>query len=441
MKTQTLLFLAITSLLPAQEKTKDPFIKDKKAPEAAQPADSPTNLTFSLETFTLPQADYATWLDSPTGRDQLHSRVLAAVKAGTARLDACHFVRGKSGQQLALESIEELMYPTLWHDADSTGFQYPAAFDMRKLGDRLELEATLEVSGAALDLNHSFERAHFLGFRPYKADTTLSGVAIADFLDQKTPSNTGLLPGVPALLGTHTGEGRQVTLFFATPQVLRIAPTQKKPMRGVGNLALTPRLFSLDRTRAWELLQKHPEDSAALLAEIQPLIATQDAVLEHISTITGKGGNVMSHESGQVFNYGTEFHPPTDEKPTKPSQDPQTPAEPARAKALAGTAALDGRALGYRWEVEPVLGEEGDLADISIKFSYSTHTGAVKDPHWNGHYPELPVFTNQEITTNITQAVGTTILISTLNPPGNTGVNGRKDEARVWLLFLETNLE
>ncbi|MFM2144161.1 MAG: hypothetical protein RLZZ476_2705, partial [Verrucomicrobiota bacterium] len=81
---------AFASMLSAQDAPKkDPFIKDKKPAVAPQPADQEANITFLLESFTLPQADFAAWLEMPEGREKLHEKVLAAVKAGTAKLDAC----------------------------------------------------------------------------------------------------------------------------------------------------------------------------------------------------------------------------------------------------------------------------------------------------------------------------------------------------------------
>ena len=96
MKLITSLLFVLAVVSSAQEAPKkDPFIKDKKPAVAPQPTEQVANVTFLLETFSVPQADFAAWLEMPEGRDKLHAQVLAAVKAGKATLDGCHFASGK----------------------------------------------------------------------------------------------------------------------------------------------------------------------------------------------------------------------------------------------------------------------------------------------------------------------------------------------------------
>ena len=47
----------------------------------------------------------------------------------------------------------------------------------------------------------------------------------------------------------------------------------------------------------------------------------------------------------------------------------------------------------------------------------------------------------QKITTGYTQLIDSTHLIGTMNPPGETGANENKDSNRMWLLFMDVNLE
>lgn len=117
------------------------------------------------------------------------------------------------------------------------------------------------------------------------------------------------------------------------------------------------------------------------------------------------------------------------------------PGKPAQGPNQAGTTSFDCRRIGFNWEVESVLNGEEHLIDSNLFFENTVFAGNLADPLWNEHYPDYPVFGCQKVTTSCTLAPGTTILLSTLNPPGDTGVNGRKDEGRVWLLFLEAGLE
>lgn len=427
--------LLVTTLSAQEAPKKDPFIKDKK-PAAPPPAEQVTNITFLQESFILPQADFATWLDVPGGREQLHEKVLATVKAGTAKLDACHFARGRSGFRFTLESVDELHYPTEWSTADEKGFQYPVAFEMKPTGDRFEVEPVIDQDSKLLSVNLSTERVRFNGLRPVKADSTLPGLVVADFYEQRSPTCVNMQPGLPTLVSSHTRAG-QVTLTFLTPRVIPVqSAAQVSPPEEV-NITLTSRIISLSRQSAWELLQKHAGDDAALLAALKPMMADQSAVLEHVSTIMSRSGQRSQHESVHQLFYGTEFSAPTAGTGAKPADDPKKPSTAAQPPAQASTKSFDSRRIGFNWETDTILDEKQKLIDTNIMFEHTAFAGNLADPLWSEHYPDYPVFTCQKIVTWITHAPGSTVLLSTLSPPGDTGVNGRKDEGRVWLLFLE----
>ncbi|OYW29522.1 MAG: hypothetical protein B7Z47_04720 [Chthoniobacter sp. 12-60-6] len=445
-----LLFLACASLLSAQDTPKDPFVKDKKAAVAsANPydplkprAEVPKNILCLVETFTLPQADYAALLEAPDGHDGLYKQMLAAVKAGTARLDGCHLVTMKSGMRSSLAGVDELIFPTEWTPADLTGFQYPTALEMHQLGDHMEIEVVLDEESGALHVTHDFSRDRFLGMRLCKADATLTGVPVPDFYEQRGPSSCQMVPGVPALIATlnHDGQPGDITLVFATVQVITLKVPAKPAQAGKGSLVLTERVISLDRMKGWELLKKHASDGAACLAELKPLLTAKEAVLEHVSTIHTQPGTRALHQSGLLFTYATELAPPSGGAPAEPSNDPKKPGTPARSPGLAGATAFETRPLGFHLEVEPTLSEDA-FADMTLAPEYVRMTGNLKDKNWSEHYPEMPVFSSQKMVTAYTQPIGSTNLVGTLNPPGDTGANEHKDEGRVWLLFMDVNLE
>ncbi|MDB6006319.1 MAG: hypothetical protein JWR15_3306 [Prosthecobacter sp.] len=455
-----LLFLACASLLSAQDQPKDPFVKDKKAagavpaaqgssgasasdsgkPAAAAP---PKNILCFIETFTLPQADYMALIDAPEGHDRLHAHMLAAVKAGTVKLDGCHLITMKSGMRSSLECVDELVFPTEWTPADLTGFQYPTALEMHQLGDHLEIEFVLDEESGALHVTHEFSRDRFLGMRLCKADATLAGVPVADFYEQRGPSSCRMSPGVPTLVSTlnHDGQPGDITLVFATAQVISLAVPGNPAQTGEGSLIITERVISLDRMKGWELLKKHAGDGAACLAELKPLLAAKEAVLEHVSTIHTQSGTRALHQSGLLFTYATELAPPSGGTPAEPSADPKKPGTPARAPGLAGVTAFETRPLGFHLEVEPTRSADNAFADMTLAPQHVRMTGNLKDKNWSEHYPEMPVFSTQKIVTGYTQLIGSTALVGTLNPPGDTGANEQKDEGRMWLLFMDVNLE
>lgn len=454
MKTHSLLFLALITALAAQDKPKDPFVKDKKAAAAtpgaavaaaeSEPAvpEAPKNVLCFVETFTLSHADYAALLDAPEGRDKLYSHILAAVKAGTAKLDGCHLMTTKTNTHSIVECVDELVYPTEWTPADRTGFQYPTAYEMRQLGDKFEFEAGLNDENGTLNVTHDFSRDRLLGMRLCKADTTLAGVPVADIFARKGPSTCRMIPGLPTLISTlNDAQPGIITLVFATTHVVTLAAPKEPLAKSKGNLMMTARVISLDRMKGWELLKKHAVDGGACLTALKPLLAAKEATLEHLATINVQSGARALHESGLLYTLGTEYAPPTEGEPAQPSDDPKKPGTPARPAGLAGTTAFEQRPLGFHLEVEPTRGEDSAFADLTLAPEFVRMTGNLKDKNWNEHYPEIPLFSTQKFTTGYTQVIGTTHLIGTLNPPGDTGANEHKDEGRMWLLLMDVNQE
>jgi hypothetical protein len=443
MKPHLCLFLVCAGMLAAQDQPKDPFIKDKK-PEAKPviAENAPKNIQCLVETFTLTQTDYAALLDAPEGREKLYSHTLAAVQAGTAKMDGCHLITGRNNTRSTLESTDELIYPTSWTHADRKGFQYPTAFEMRQLGDHFEFEPTLDEENGTLNLSHQFSRDRLLGIHLAKADTTLAGVPVVDVFSKMGVSNIRMIPNCPTLISTlNEAQTRDVTLVFATLRVIHLAVPKVPAPKGAGNLMLTARVISLDRTKGWDLLKKHEMEGGACLAALKPLLAAKDATLEHIATVMVESGVRSVHESGLQYLYGTEFSVPTEGVAAQPSNDPQKPGIPAQPAELAGTTAFQSRSLGFRLEVEPVRSEDGAFADVTLAPEDVRMTGNLKDKNWSEHYPEVPLYSCQKITTGYVQVIGSTTLIGTMNPPGDTGANEHKDEGRMWLLFMDVNQE
>ncbi|WP_395747565.1 hypothetical protein [Prosthecobacter sp.] len=438
---------ATASLLTGQEAPKDPFVKDKKAAAAAPApatADGPAvaaelqNVPCFVETFTLPQADYAALLDAPGGHDKLYTNLVAGVKAGKVRLDGCHLVVTHPNTRSTLDSTDELIYPTEWTEADRTGFQYPTAFEMHQLGDHFEFEPTLEEGSGALNVTQVFARDRLQGLRLFKADSTLAGIPVTDMLLRQGSSTCRVIPGIPTFLSTLKDEkAGDVTLVFATLQLITLPEPKAAAHSGRGNLVLTARVISLDRMKGWELLKAHAMEGGACLAALKPLLASKEATLEHIATINTQSNVRAVHESGVLYTYGTEYAPPTANALVQRSNDVKKAAAEARPEGLAGTTATESRGTGFRLEVEPTRSEDGVVAQVTLAPEFVKMTGNLKDKNWNEHYPDVPLFSCQKITTGYAQVIGTTALVGTMNPPGDTGANEHKDEGRMWLLFMD----
>ncbi|MGV3663983.1 MAG: hypothetical protein ACO1TE_27675 [Prosthecobacter sp.] len=447
--TAILLLLTFATGLRAQDKSKerDPFIKDKqaqagpggaaetapKAPPA--PVAPPRNVLCLVETITLPQAGYSVLLEGAAGGKNLYETVQDSVKQGGAKLDGCHFLANKSGQRAVLECVDELMYPIEFDYADSAGLQYMTSLETERLGDRLEMDWVLEPGGDRVSVTHAVMRERFDGFRPCKAESTLPGVPVPVFTGRESPATSNALVGVPTLLATlpHANSG-DITLVFATFKVAEVGKPAKAAAKRNGNVVVTIRVISLDRSAGCALLKKHWQNDVASLAELKTMMAAQQATLEHVSTVVVTSGNRVSQHGGEMYRYGTEFSPP--QEATAGSD--KVAAQAARPASLKSQ---EMRILGFNWESEYVVNAEGSLIDTMVAFSNVRMAPVLKDKHWPERYPELPVFTTQNITTAFTQEAGSTLLMGTLNPPGDTGVNERQDEGRMWLVFQDAALE
>lgn len=441
MKPTLFLVLAFPCLLGAQEVSKDPFVKDKKATTSKSTvAEVPANVSCLIETITLPKAAYAALIDQPKDREALHSRVLDSVKAGSAVLDGCHFLITRPGARASNDSTDELIYPSQWNTAYDSGYQYPSAFEMYPLGDKFEMEPTMNERGGGITFNQSLTRQRFMGFRSIKADAGDSGALVPEFFHQGGATGHHGIPGVPALVASWASAGSDsMTLVFATPQVVLIQSPAKAVEPGAGNIHATARVISIERRKGWDLLRKHPQDASACYPELAKLVSSNEAVLEHVSTIVTVSGARALHESGRRYYYGTEFDYPRRAR----GEDPEVKAAERTSthSSPAGVRSFECRELGFRWEMETTLNVERSSHEMNVSFGCTTLVGLLKDPLWTERYPEMPLFSEQRITTGFTQANGSVVLVGTLNPPGDTGANERKDTGRMWLLFFETNLE
>lgn len=446
--TAILLLLTFATGLHAQDKSKerDPFIKNKQAQAGAggaadaapkeKPAPAlPCNVLCLVETITMPQAGYAVLLEGAPGGKKLYETAQEGVKRGVAKLDGCHFLTSKSGQRVVLECVDELMYPIEFDYADSAGLQYMTSLETERLGDRMEMDWVLEPGGDSVSVTHSVMRERFDGFRLCKAEGAAPGVPLPVFTGGQSPSTSHAVVGTPTLLSTlpHAKSGA-ITLVFATFKVAEMGKHPKAVSKTSGNVVVTARVISLDRTAGCELLKKHWQNDAACLAELKTMMAAQQATLEHISSVVVASGNRVSQHGGEMYRYGTEFSPP---KESFAGSDKAA----AHAATPASLKAEEMRILGFNWDSEYVVSPDGALIDTNVAFSNVRMAPVLKDKHWPERYPELPVFTTQNITTAFTQESGSTLLMGTLNPPGDTGVNERQDDGRIWLVFQDAVVE
>jgi hypothetical protein len=107
----------------------------------------------------------------------------------------------------------------------------------------------------------------------------------------------------------------------------------------------------------------------------------------------------------------------------------------------AGFKKMEQRALGWRIEVDPVVGPDGCVIDLNLVPEHVEFRGNLQGDAMLANYPQQPVFGVQNITTAVTAIVARPCFLGTFSNPRDTGVNGRKDDGRTWFAFVKVTLE
>jgi hypothetical protein len=168
-------------------------------------------------------------------------------------------------------------------------------------------------------------------------------------------------------------------------------------------------LFSMDRDQAFRILdQKHTMDSA--YQAVQSLLKTNQAKLEHTTVLRNSVGRKCDADEVSEYTYST------GEKHQFETQD-----------------------VGFSAEMKASFDGPSPFLSIDItKYQMLNFAGHVNMEGAAPYNESFPLFALQSIVTNINSALGEHELLGTFTPPGDNGVNGQKDDGRVWLAFLQT---
>lgn len=480
-----LIFVIAGPAVMAQDsKPGDPFIKAKGKPAPAAPAASPDpanapgqptaapeqiegNMLFTFETYALPQeALDAIHEEGPKGQ-AFHDRVRKLVADGKATLESLIAVPTRSGQRATSESVDEVLYATEFDPAvPGRDFAFPTAYEMRPTGERIELDPVLSEDKKIVDLNLAPDFARLSGFVLHKADPKAGGELQPLFVSRKVTTAITCPVNVPTLLGTYSkahhtgiaeaeGDGSMGVMFvtarLAAPKEL--PPAAAAPHGDTENLRMVFRFYSLPRATARDLLAG-TADADKLHVSLRAL-PPAECNLERLITLQTRSGQRASIEEVAEKIYGTEIQPSGPPRIEK-GKESATPAKPAGDKAAASElpiftsvkdvlpasfTAFEMRPVGWRIEVDPVLGPDGRVVDLNLAPEHTEHRGNLEGDPLLARYPAQPVFSTQKITTAVTSIVGHQCFLGTFNAPRETGVNGRKDDGRTWFAFVKVTVE
>lgn len=464
----------LVASLHAQAPAADPFVKDAAGGGAGEDGGRWKQCLVVLEIYAMDKADAQSVLDAERGSAARYRRVLDLNRAGKARLQTLSALTTKSGQRAIVEGIDEVRYPTEFNPPElKNAIAAPTAWETRNTGDSFELEPVIGPDGRTCDLNLVPQIVTLMGFKDVAGMADDSLISQPIFHTQKVTTSLMTQEGEITYFGTMTpptpqgmanGEAAS-EIWLAFMRVHLPSPTAEdmKPRPGERstNVTLEYSLYSLDRLEAREILAG-ATTLAAPWEKLQASLNARRARLEHVSTVITKSGQRAVTEEVHEVRYATEYTPEgrrgsnettrktitvrpdakkedgeslTTEETTINRSDVNSERQPGSVSAL------ETRNAGVTVEVEPVVGPDGVTVDLNQVVSSVAYHGGLQVTGIATRYPVQPLFETSKVTSAISTIFGRNVLLSTLNPPGNDGVNGRTDTGRTWLLFVRAENE
>jgi hypothetical protein len=424
----------------------------------------PVHMIFTFESYSLPQEELDAIHDQTPKAPLFYERVRRLADDGKARLEMLLSLPTRSGQRATVESVDEVIYPTEFvPPVPGRDFGFPKAYEMMQVGERMELDPVLGPDGQWVDVNMGPDFVRLAGFVLQKSDQHAGGELQPLFTSHDCTTALTIRAGVPTFVGTVSraqgsgvaeadGEAGKVEVMFITIRLssagVRLLPSKDRDPKMPVNLRTVYRFYSMPRATARDLLAKAASD-VQLHAMVCALPATERK-LEHLATLQTRSGQRALVEESVHYNHGIEIEVP---KPARVQDDPPAkpvagtphvePAPPVYVGPLCPGAftKFEMRPLGWRIELDPVIGPSGQEIDINLALERTELRGKLEGHPLLARYPEQPVLATQKITTAVSMVAGRQCFLGTFSTPRDTGVNGRKDDGRTWFAFVKATLE
>ncbi len=413
-----------------------------KEQEAGRPALYWHHLMVTLETFRVRPSDFDA-LQTQGGTEPLYDRLKELVKGRKAFLESVMAVPVPVHDRAESESVEEFIH-AVDYDPPTAGrpYSFPIAYEMRPLGEKVELQITEVDAAGIVHLQMAQEMTQLVGQSALKAEAGAPGELVPAFavraitasmrcwLDAPTFAGTLSAPWKTGVAGLDDSEWVGVSFVRVRPPA-PVAESKELEAKVLAELAgkhvrMVYRFYSLPREKAHALLQE-TVDAEVLLARVRALPAGEGKLERLISMATRPGSSQEGCHEAIEWRYGVEFNPPGAGKSGKPLPG--------------GVNAFEGRELGWEIPCEPVVDLETPTVKVHLAPQLTTYLGAVGGhPHYE-RYPEQPLFSRQMVRTAVVTPLGRQCFLGTMTPAGDTGAGGRKDDGRVWLAFLKATLE
>ncbi|MBL9132504.1 MAG: hypothetical protein JNG86_14970, partial [Verrucomicrobiaceae bacterium] len=301
--------------------------------------DEPPQRLYRTEVFTLPRAEAAALLAQPLDGTALHAKLVEAAAKREALLEKLLFIKSQCGAQSSVEQTDHFEYPTENDPAQATQTLVlvnpepgkadhapdpatketvspfnaglgtlttttPTAFEMRPLGDSLELDCSAEGV-----LHYKLSSTEWL------ATDHLRDVPLPVFGTRSLEGETRLKPGQTAFLGTYsharnTGvkgqrDAGKVALAFITATEAPVPkPAEHPVIFKHASLRATLEILSMDKAAEHTLvLETHDEQK---IYERLVQHGTRDSTLSARGTL----GTQLRVSNADEFISPVEFDPP-----------------------------------------------------------------------------------------------------------------------------------
>ncbi len=449
-------------------------------------------LLYMVEVYTLPH-EMAYELTSQSSKGpELHARLLESVKAKTATLSKLMLLKSRRDLGATLKQIESYEYPTEFDPpqvvqtlalvdpgpksatqalpaADpgkealsplnaglgTISTTTPTAFEMRELGD------SLEITGSMLENRE---------LTSYKLSSTelMSVVTAGDipqpvFSSRHLEGTVQLKAGQPAFLGTYSpakksgapneNPGQNASLAFLTARSAPVPKPEELPVVFTyPSLRLTLEIVSMDKYAAHSLMLESLDD-VALSNRVAALIDQQQAVRETTLAVRTKPTQRTTVRNADELIAPTEFDPPqVIGNLIIANRELLKDLRAGKQTGIGTPPAMEGGnpngGFGFITTLSPTAFEMHPLGE-SAEFEFTeTEQGlevtlGVEMTRLSGTVPytgiDHPVVETRAFTTSVYAIEGRRVLLGTLNKPLNTGFAASNQLDRIWLAFLRVS--
>ncbi len=389
------------------------------------------NLIMTYEFYQLSQVEGAQLLQDNATDQARYDHLRDLVKQGKARLDALMCGVLDNGEQVVVEQCDTFAYPiAYWLPGEGRPVQ-ASDFKRRNIGYRLVLKAQTLKGNDGCEVSMFPEHTTLCGFidRGSSIGPTLFTAPQPIFKTQRLNTKPPVLPfdqikligtfNPPAVDAMPTKKSQpqaasqepEMGLMFAHVSRVQYDPGAARSTKYLGfDLELTA--YSMERDEALRILSQ-PQRPDLAYEGVQALLKANRAKLEHMTVIRTQSG--IKANSDEVFE---------DVYPTGGGDQWMT------------------QDVGFSGEIRPDLIGNGSIVSLNVtKFQFLNDIGPLQAEGLAGSLVAWqPIFELQSLVTKINATMGEHALLGTISPAGDTGINGTKDDGRVWLAFVRPTI-